>query len=219
MEYIFKGEATITGALSLLGQKLPQEELTSALLDQIWEEIDTEYRLVRLTQQIEDCIVFLVQQQAKSAIQNEMKLSSFIIDILMIDSSVWNDLCGPTIATSVHLKHIKSLLDGLRERKLQGNIFTDLPSKYRTPLTSAHIESLQVFLPKCPNTHLLLSALKDFLLMLSQSELTFIQYIYDNLPYIGEGLLADCSWYDDYFPRDITLEYAYEVYTWIKKHA
>ena len=43
----------------MLGQKIRQEELSPSVLNNIWEEVDTEHRLAVLTNQLDNCVAFI----------------------------------------------------------------------------------------------------------------------------------------------------------------
>ena len=43
----------------MLGQKIRQEELSPLVLNNIWEEVDTEHRLAVLTNQLDNCVAFI----------------------------------------------------------------------------------------------------------------------------------------------------------------
>ncbi|CAK9251647.1 unnamed protein product [Sphagnum jensenii] len=100
IEFSYKGELSVTGALSMLGQKIKQEDLVPSLLDQIWREVDTEDRLTMLTSQLEDCVAFISTAGSKSQISGDTKLTSFLIEILMIDPAKWAEIGCPTINTA-----------------------------------------------------------------------------------------------------------------------
>ena len=59
IEFSFRGDTSVSGAASRLGQLIPQVELPVAVLDQIWTEVDTEDRLTRVLAQLEDCVAFI----------------------------------------------------------------------------------------------------------------------------------------------------------------
>jgi hypothetical protein len=217
IEYSFKGELTVTGALSMLGQKIKQEELLPSVLDQLWIEIDTEHRLSLLMTQLEDCVSFISSASGRSQINGDTKLSSFLTDVLMIDSQKWADISCPTMITYVCLKHIKSVINGLNERKHGGNLFYNLPAKFKKSLTTEQTNRLIQCVKHAKDLKILVNALHDLLMKLNESGLTFEEFIFYNLPYVGDGQLDGCDWYQEWFPKDLTLDYTYETYYLLKR--
>jgi hypothetical protein len=146
----------------------------------------------------------------------DTKLCAFILDILMIDSTKWTEVSCPTLNTSVCLKHLKSVMNGLYERQHGGNAFHDLAEKFKKPLTSIQVDSLKRCGQRAKDLTILVNTLKDFLLKLQESSLVFEEYIKFNLPYIGDGLLDGCDWFEEFFPADLKLESTYETYLLLK---
>jgi hypothetical protein len=212
-EFAFKGEITSTGALSALSQRIAQEDLPPSVLDQIWEEIDTETRLLMLEQQLEECVAFIGSAGSAGRLNGDTKLASFVLDTLLIDESRWAEMACPTVTNAVCLRHIKAVINGINERKNSGDVFHDLPSMYREELSEAQLEALRKCAQSAGNLQMLVTALFDFIMMLKTASYNFDAYIFANLFDIGDGSLYDEQWYHDSFPRDIMNTQSYATYT------
>lgn len=220
IEFSFRGESAVSGAASRLGQLITQVDLSAAVLDQIWTEIDTEDRLTRVLTQLEDCVAFIASSAGTGVqLSGDTKLSSFVLDVLMVNERKWMDAATTAINTSVHLKHLKSLSTGLHERRMGGNIFKDLSEKFKKRLSDVHKNALLECLRAAGSeTQLLANALRTFLLKLMQSGLSFDAYLYYNLLYVDESVLDECSWYEMHFPKDVSIEYTWEVFLLLESH-
>lgn len=215
IEFTFKGELSRTGAMSILGQKIPQVELPPSILDQIWNEVDTVHRLALLTTQLEDSVAFISSSTGRTQINGDTKLNAFIQEILMIDASKWGDISCATLNTSVQLRHLKSLMHGLQE-KASGDLFGTLDRKFKKPLSPQDRETCLKCGRNAKDLNILVNTLKEFLLKLMEVGLSFDPYIKKNLQYVGDGRLADYDWFIEEFPEDLKNENALEVYQLFK---
>lgn len=214
IEFSFQGETTVSGAASRLSQLIPQIDLPAPVLDQIWEEVDTEDRLSRVLMQLDDCVAFIASSSGTGVqLSGDTKLSSFALEVLMVDEQKWLSVATTAMNTSVQLKHIRSLMTGLHERRMEGNVFKELSEKFKKSLSPQHKKALQSCMKHAGSQGIILvAAMRAFLLKLMQSGLSFDTYLYYNLLYVDDSDLDECSWFSTYFPKDLTIEYAWETF-------
>ena len=67
-----------------------------------------------------------------------MKLETYLLQTLLLDVVKWQEIACPSISNQIRLCHIKSLFDGLQERKSGGDPLRHLPSRFRDPLLTYH---------------------------------------------------------------------------------
>ncbi len=214
---------------------------------QLWNEIDTEHRYLLLQSQLEDCISFISSVGGGDRVlSGDTKLSSFILDLMLIDPAKWMEMSTATLVNAVYLRHIKSVVEGLKDRQRGSDGLEEVDAKYRQPLTASQVEALRrcvtgattattfssssssssssvaagsavAVAPVDSNAStLLLRAVKDLLKKLMDTSFGFSDVMCENLPYLGGGDLADCEWFDELFPKDLRLKHAFATYTFLK---
>lgn len=209
-----QGELQARGGITTVSDKIKQEELPSSILDQIMTEVDTDDRYTRLMTQLEDCVAFLTFfLSSTSRMNGDTKLSTFIVDAMLVAPEVWREVSCATIDREVLLKHLKSLLTGMDER--QNGAFHSLDDKYRKPLSAQGVEALKQFLKKAGDMSLLLETMKD-LMLLFVSPMATAATLKENL-IAREMDLADCDWFVEYFPSEqVPIECMLEAYKVLK---
>lgn len=163
-QFQYAGELKRTGGLRFLGSRLRQAALSSSMLDQVWAEIDTKNRLVRLMTQLEECISFLLstgssqrsaaahqQLQSPAAVESagavggeqehteeedegEVLVEHYVLQTLLVDPQRWAEVACASVSQHVRLKHLQSLYLGLEERS-RGDPLEDVALKYRGATT------------------------------------------------------------------------------------
>ncbi|CAM9234897.1 unnamed protein product, partial [Ectocarpus fasciculatus] len=133
-QFQYAGELQSTGVLRMLPERVQQVPLSASLLNRIQQEVDTRVRLVKLLTQIEECVSFVVSTGNSGVIDvdGNVLLENYICDVLLVPDAVWGEISCPTIASHVHLKHLRALLQAL-ERWLLGDPLDAVVLKYREP--------------------------------------------------------------------------------------
>lgn len=213
-EYQFKGELAAVSGMMRLTSRIKQKKLAPTVLDQIWSEVDIEHRLVMLTAQLEDCISFLTSAGGSASLDGEMKLETYLLHTLLLDPAKWAEMSCPTICSQVRLCHLKSLLDGIEERRSGGDPLKDImPSRFRVPLTDKLSKQLRQAVDAVHSLEVV-SATTDTLLQCllnyfnTEAGSMYGSTLAEYLEWAG----ADAEW----FPKDISLQYAYHTYHLLK---
>ena len=99
-EFQFKGEIGVTNSMSNLNKRIKQQPLTEATLDEIWREVDFEYRRALLTSQLEDCVTFLSNSSSGggAALDGETKLEAYLLNTLLLDQQKWDEMKCTSLA-------------------------------------------------------------------------------------------------------------------------
>ena len=221
IEYTFKDEVTITGAMSKFEVKIKQEELAPSIIDQLWTEIDTQQRLTLLTGLIQDVITFISTTNSNAgltSLHGDVKFHSILSDVLLIDADKIAAVSCTTLKTSVCIKHLKSLMYGLVERQHDGDLFHQLAEKFKTKLSPAHQDKLNKFVTSCSkDLNCVVECLKDFLVKLQDSgnSLYYFPELYENLLYVRDGVLTERPWVSESFPSDLSVEYALDTFNYL----
>lgn len=113
--------------------------------------------------------------------------------------------------SSVCIRHIRSLKDGLYEKEHGGDAFFDLPDEYRSSdidsLSDKHRDELARVASAAGPVALrdLLGAIKSFLFLLKDSSNKFTPDVFSNLQIVDDDLFV-LEWYVGAFPRDLMIE-------------
>lgn len=185
---------------------------------QICLEIDTLPRRAALSAQIENCIVFIAS--SAGLMDGEMKMNTFMLDILQLDSATWQSVSGPTLERTVCLKHLKSLHQGLQRRRDGGFVlFPDLDLEdYGTLLDAFDIPKIERQARDTPilDLRVLVGVLEDFIWfkLCGQPLRSFsgaALSVQENIGYDYDG-----QWFDFDFPY-VKISQAYELFKLLKK--
>jgi hypothetical protein len=172
---------------------------------------------------IQDVITFISTTNANAGLTSlnaDVKFHTILSDVLLIDVDKIAAISCTTLKTSVCLKHLKSLMYGLVERQHGGDLFHQLPAKYKKPILQAQQDLLHKFVSKCPkDLSCVVDCLKDFLVKLQDSGgsgLYLCAELYENLLYVHDGVLTEREWVAESFPQELPVECALETFNYLK---
>ena len=133
--YRFGGEGGGAERLGLLARRVPQQELPPAVLSALWEEVDTQHRLLRMQGQLEGLLAFAssLAGGAGSGVSADTPIESFVLETLLVEPGRWAEASTPTLARFGRLCHLRCLLRGCAER-LHGDPLDEVRSAYRGAL-------------------------------------------------------------------------------------
>jgi len=220
--YQYRGDIKRMGHLENLSSKIAQEPLSQTVLDTICAEVDTQERLVRLMQQLEVAIGFIVSVGSSSTrnLNGNTTLTSYVTNTLYFPAGEWEEISTPSIRQTVCLRHLQSLYLMLEE-KLYGNPLDDILDQFCDALPSAEEDALKLAAPKLIMT-VLLSVFRSFLL----KQLTCSEYdiapscnLKEYLTFASGQTKTDFGeeeWWA-HFPDSIQLRYAKSAYNLLKE--
>lgn len=142
-----------------------------------------------------------------------MKLATFVLETLLVDTAVWRSMSGATLASSVCLKHLKSLHRGIRRRESGGLPFPGLDlADYGQALDEGLEKELRRCARAAPDLAALVDSLEDFIwFKLCQQPLRSFSGaeldLQENLNYVQESM----DWFDSSFPY-VRVDQVYETF-------
>jgi hypothetical protein len=110
--------------------------------------------LVRLVALLEDAIAFVVAAAGQGEFESDIELERCILTGLCIDQVRWAEVCCPSIAQYVCLKHLQSLFLYLEEQ-LTGDPLDAVCEKYKHSLSRVLQAELREALPAIQKEKLL----------------------------------------------------------------
>ncbi|CAE7238243.1 RNF213 [Symbiodinium microadriaticum] len=158
LQFQFAGEIRKSGGLRGLAAKTRQEPLPSTIINQIWDEVDTQARLIRLLAVLEECITFVVLAggaTVQTVDDGDILLENYVLDTLLMNPRKWEEIRCPTLAQHVKLCNLQSIYLNLEERGGEDPLSTValayrelLPGHLETALKqNSGIIDIFVFLP------------------------------------------------------------------------
>ena len=212
----YRGDIKRMGHLEGLTAKIKQEPLSISTKETIIAEIDTQERLMRLMQQIEVCIGFIVSVGSDhTQISGTTSLSTYVVSTLHIPQSEWEEISTPTIRQQISLRNLQSLYLFLEE-KVYGNPLDDVLSQYSETLTAD-----EEFALRSASTQLSLSDLlpifRGFLIeQLNTAQHDASSNLKQYLEFASEQknstvYLEECEWWQ-HFPATLQLSVAKQAY-------
>ena len=210
-QYRFRDEVEEAGGLSLLADKIVQEELPEAVIDQLLDEVDLHDRYTQLMRMLDACVSFLLFFVGSSStyIHPNTPLRTIVLDAMMLPEHEWNCVAGPTLNKHVCLKHIKSMRTGL-DRRQHGGAFSTLDAQYRTGTLT---EEEQAALSPFRTVKTVTNTVQDMLQYLCTHPVLDM-CMKNNLVYMNDDLHDDPV-YQSTFPASVTVASAWAVYTYL----
>ena len=117
-QFQYAGELRRSGRLANLQLRVAQDGLAPSVIASAREEIDTQYRRMRLIAQLEDCISFIlsVGGNAVAGIDGHTPIREYALSVLRISPKDWATLSCATVDQHVQLRHMQALFLGLQVR-------------------------------------------------------------------------------------------------------
>jgi hypothetical protein len=231
-DFNFKNELKFTGALEMMCQRMRQESLSAPVLEQLWAELDTKYRLELLVHQLDDCISFIGGLSAggggsggaggagaASNIEGATKFSSFVLEVLQISPHKWAEMATPLLTSTVCLHHLRCLVQFIEEKQV--GAFASLDDKYKYKLSAEQETQLSAAIACMDCVPALSEALNNLLVKLCDRGANFFPTLKDNLPYYcnsdeEEDSLEDNETFNKHFPDELTVDFALEAHLLVK---
>eukprot|EP00051_Salpingoeca_urceolata_P005021 m.69664 g.69664 ORF g.69664 m.69664 type:complete len:792 (-) comp14008_c0_seq1:251-2626(-) len=163
VHFQYAGGLRQSGHLAQLQQRVAQEPLSQAILDLIWEELDTQFRITLLLNQVEDCVNFLVTMGTHTiaGVGPETPLQEFVLSTLLVSKETWEDCTTASVRQLTRLKHLQGLFIALEEHT-NGSLLDGVLTKYREALTVEQAADVRVVRDR-NDTQGLVTVLRDFL--------------------------------------------------------
>ena len=216
--YQYKGDVKRMGHLEGLSSKIQQDTIPPSLREQILSEIDTQERLMRLMQQLEVCIGFIVSVGSDSVhnLSGNTPLSTYVVNTLHTPQNEWDEISTAGIKQQISLKHLQALYLCLEERVF-GNPMDDVLACYRENLTESEEVALKTCAPKLALGDLLAIFHRFLLDQLTTNAIPPGANLKEYLEYASAHKSSACyledeDWWVDNFPDNLTCSVAKTAY-------
>ena len=106
--YRYSGEIRSSGKLTALAARIPQENLSKAAVADILVDLETKAQGSTLLGYLDNVVNFLttLSDQVRR-LDGSLLLTDFVLHTLLLEAELWSQVCPPSVARAVQLKHLQ----------------------------------------------------------------------------------------------------------------